>query len=242
MKDILKLVKEYNATKHKKEHLLVLLERSRKTEFPIYSLILLLNSINKKPPKIVSSEGWIERDVDLKIEKLQKERDNIEKEKENLKKAQLEFEKTLKEEENNAKQIAAEAAKSNNDLNTPIIESIDSLEQTSTSNYSMNQPQKLPNAKETFILGVSSLVGMFIFPLIFDANYFSFLSIILSIITLIISTKGKKLYQNNIASGKYSTSSYTQLKTGRIMAFIPLGLVLLTIILALLVGIISIFK
>ena len=92
MEGLLKLIKEYKTTKHKKEHLLVLLERSEKIQFPIYSLIQILNSTSKIPAKIISSEGWIEKDFGL-----QKKRKIIKKEQEAHKKVIAEFEKNKNE-------------------------------------------------------------------------------------------------------------------------------------------------
>ena len=92
MKDILILIKDNKTTKNKKEHLLILLDRSRKTEFPIYSLTLLVNSISKKPCKIISSEGWIENDFGL-----HQKRKLLKKEQEVHKKVTVEFEKNKKE-------------------------------------------------------------------------------------------------------------------------------------------------
>jgi len=85
---LLKLIKEYKATKNKKAYLLILLEKSRKLQLPTYSLIQLLNSIHNKHHDIISYEGWIEKDVDL-----QQQRIGLEKEKAELKKAKSEFKK-----------------------------------------------------------------------------------------------------------------------------------------------------
>ena len=92
MNDTIRLIKEYKVTKHKKEHLLVLLERSRKVEFPIYSLIQILNSTSNIPAKIISSEGWLENDFGL-----QQKRKLLKKEQEAHKKVTAEFEKNKKE-------------------------------------------------------------------------------------------------------------------------------------------------
>ncbi len=86
MKEFIKLIKEYKTTKNKKSYFLVLLERSVKIHFPIYSLIQLLNSISNDSNKIISSEGWIEKDFGLK-----KEKKDFEKEKAELVKAKSNF-------------------------------------------------------------------------------------------------------------------------------------------------------
>ena len=92
MENFLKLIKEYKTTKNKKAYLFVLLEKSRKIQFPTYSLIQLLNTISLKPHKIISSEGWIEKDFDL-----QHQKNIIKKEKAELKKAKSAFEKDKKD-------------------------------------------------------------------------------------------------------------------------------------------------
>ena len=91
MKDILKLIKEYKTTKYKKEHYLILLERSREMQFPVYSLVQLLESICRITVKIISSEGWIESDFGL-----QQKRKLLKKEQEVHKKVTAEFEKNKK--------------------------------------------------------------------------------------------------------------------------------------------------
>lgn len=87
MDNLFKLIKDYQWTRKKNEYFLILLEKSRKLKFPTYSLIQLLNSINRKNTEIISSEGWVEKDSDLETE-----RKVIEKEKAELKKARAEFE------------------------------------------------------------------------------------------------------------------------------------------------------
>ncbi len=86
MKEFIKLIKEYKTTKNKKSYFLVLLERSGKIQFPMYSLIQLLNSISNDPIEIISSEGWVEKDFDP-----QQEKKVFEKEKTELKNAKKVF-------------------------------------------------------------------------------------------------------------------------------------------------------
>ena len=90
MEELIKLIKDYSSTKNKKAYLMILLEKSKKNNLPIYSLLQLLNSINKNS-KIISSEGWVEKDIDL-----QQQRKIIEKEKAELKKAKTDFENNKK--------------------------------------------------------------------------------------------------------------------------------------------------
>lgn len=92
MKEFVKLIKEYKTTNSKKAYFLVILERSRKIQFPTYSLIQLLNSISNDPTKILSSEGWIEKEADLQQEKKVFEKEKIE-----LKKDKIVFENTKKD-------------------------------------------------------------------------------------------------------------------------------------------------
>ncbi len=65
MEELIKLIKDYRSTKNKRAYLMILLEKSKKNELPIYSLLQLLNSISSESTAIISSEGWIEKDVDL---------------------------------------------------------------------------------------------------------------------------------------------------------------------------------
>ena len=92
MKEFIKLIKEYRTTSNKKAYFLVILERSGKIQFPIYSLIQLLKSISSKPTEIISSEGWIENNNSLQQDKKVFEEEKIE-----LKKAKKVFENNKKD-------------------------------------------------------------------------------------------------------------------------------------------------
>ena len=92
MREFIKLIKEYKTTNNKKAYFLVILERSGKIRFPTYSLIQLLNSISNDPTKIISSDGWVEKKVDLQQEKKVFEEEKIE-----LKKDKIVFENNKKD-------------------------------------------------------------------------------------------------------------------------------------------------
>lgn len=87
MENFLKLIKEYKTTKNKNAYLLILIEKSKNIEFPIYSLLQLINTISHKPYKVFSSEGWIEEKNDL-----QQQKKKLEIEKAKLQKERKEFE------------------------------------------------------------------------------------------------------------------------------------------------------
>ncbi len=92
MESFLKLIKEYKTTSNKNAYFLVILERSRKVQFPTYSLIQLLNSISNDPIEIISSEGWVKENDDLQNGKKVFEEKKIE-----LKKAKKVFDKNKKD-------------------------------------------------------------------------------------------------------------------------------------------------
>ncbi len=246
MKDILKLIKEYKVTKRKKEHLLVLLERSRKVNFPVYSLIQILNSTSKKTTKIVSYEGWIEKNVDLKIEKLQKERNEIAKEKVDLKKAQLEFEKTLKEEKAKAKQITSLRNKDNlnfknrntlkktskeNNREKVEVEQItgdQGNENSNTISVNTNEQITINNQfNHEAIQAALKILIIGILALLISFSQLIGLGLILGIITLVKYRKWKILYNKSIIP---SSILKNYLSAGRICAYISLVIVIIKII------------
>jgi hypothetical protein len=71
---------------------------------------------------------------------------------------------------------------------------------------SSNQPQNLPNATATLVLGILSIVVCFI----------------CGIVALVISNKDLAMYRENPAM--YTLASYNNIKTGRICAIIGLCL------------------
>jgi len=73
-------------------------------------------------------------------------------------------------------------------------------------NTSGNQPQNLPNATATLVLGILSILVCFI----------------CGIIALVISNKDIDMYRAN--PGLYTATSYNNIKAGRICAIIGLAL------------------
>ena len=80
-------------------------------------------------------------------------------------------------------------------------------------NSSSNQPQNLPNATATLVLGILSIVVCFI----------------CGIVALVISNKDIAMYKADPA--QYTLASYNNIKTGRICAIIGLCLQVVGLIL-----------
>lgn len=74
-----------------------------------------------------------------------------------------------------------------------------------------SEPQKLPNATAVLILGIFSIVG---------CGCFGGTGLISSIIALVLAQKDMRLYHANPQA--YTTSSYSNLNSGRICAIIGL--------------------
>jgi hypothetical protein len=79
--------------------------------------------------------------------------------------------------------------------------------------YSEPVQQNLPNSTPVLILGILSIV--------LSCWYFSFLGIILGVVGLVLAGKDMSTYQ--AAPGKFTLSSYNNLKTGRTCAIIGLS-------------------
>jgi len=94
MEEFIKLIRDYRTTNNSKAYFLVLLEKAGKNQFPIYSLSQLLNSVDKTPYNISSSEGWRRQ----KNDDLKQEVKLIKKEKARLVIAKTKFEDEKKEE------------------------------------------------------------------------------------------------------------------------------------------------
>ncbi len=77
--------------------------------------------------------------------------------------------------------------------------------------------QQLPNAGATLTLGILSLVFIWV-PIV---------NLILSIATLSICGKGKRMYRYNRVPGLYSAKSYKQLSSGQTCATISLILIII---------------
>ena len=77
----------------------------------------------------------------------------------------------------------------------------------------MNGSQTLPNSVGILVMGILSIVLCWCYGII---------GIALSIISLVLAKKAKELYDQN--PGMYSESSFKNMKSGRILSFIGLGL------------------
>lgn len=77
----------------------------------------------------------------------------------------------------------------------------------------INPQTALPNSSAVLVLGIVSIIGCFCYGIV---------GVICGIISLVLSAKDKKLYEQNPSS--YTPGSYSNLKTGRICAIIGLAL------------------
>lgn len=73
--------------------------------------------------------------------------------------------------------------------------------------------QNIPEANSVLVLGILSIVGAFCYGIF---------GIILGVIALIVAAKPMKTYRED--PGKYTLSSYNNLKTGRICSIIGLSI------------------
>lgn len=71
----------------------------------------------------------------------------------------------------------------------------------------------LPNATAVLVLGIASIVGCLCYGIV---------GLICAIIALVLASKDLKMYNANPSA--YTQNSYNNLKTGRICAFIGIGL------------------
>lgn len=85
--------------------------------------------------------------------------------------------------------------------------------------------QNLPNSAPVLILGILSIV--------LSCWYFSFLGIILGIVTLVLAGKDLSLYQSH--PDMYSLSSYNNLKAGRTCAIIGLSMAIVFFVIMMLI-------
>jgi hypothetical protein len=91
--------------------------------------------------------------------------------------------------------------------------------------YTEPVQQNLPNSSPVLILGILSIV--------LSCWYFSFLGIILGIIALVLAGKDMTLYQSN--PGKFTLSSFNNLKAGRTCAIIGLSVAVVFFIIMMLI-------
>ena len=91
--------------------------------------------------------------------------------------------------------------------------------------YSEPVQQNLPNSTPVLILGIASIV--------LSCWYFSFLGIILGIVTLILAGKDMALYR--AAPQKYTLPSFNNLKAGRTCAIIGLSMAIVFFIIMMLI-------
>ena len=90
-----------------------------------------------------------------------------------------------------------------------------------------NQQQSLPNATAVLVLGIISIVGCFCYGIV---------GMICSIIALVLAKKDSVSYALN--PQLYSSSSYSNLKAGRVCAII--GIILSSLYLALIIIVIAV--
>ena len=85
------------------------------------------------------------------------------------------------------------------------------MEETTTNQSQNNSTklEKIPNSTGVLVLGILSIVCCFCYGII---------GLTLGIIALYMASKGKQLYFEN--SSRYDTSSYNNLKAGRVCAII----------------------
>lgn len=113
----------------------------------------------------------------------------------------------------------------------PMYESENQQSQPSYGSDNNNnfQPQvPLPNATAILVLGIASIVTCFCYGIV---------GIICGIIAIVMSNTAKTTYESNPAA--YTSSSYSNVKTGRICAYIGLGLsaaYIILVIIGLIVG------
>ena len=80
----------------------------------------------------------------------------------------------------------------------------------------------LPNATAVLVLGIISI------PVCFCYFLFGIPTIVLSVISLVLSAKAKKMYEAN--PSLYTIGSYNNLKAGRVCAIVGLSIAVLYII------------
>ena len=91
--------------------------------------------------------------------------------------------------------------------------------------FSSSVPQNLPNATTVLVLGILSIV--------LSCWYFSIIGVVLSIIALVLASKDLTLYYSN--PGKFTLSSFNNLKAGRVCAIIGLTVAIIFFIFLILI-------
>jgi len=77
-------IKKYRNSDKTESDFLDLIKKSKKFGFPLYSLLLIINSSETKDMEICSLDGWVNEDINNQLKKLEKEKMSFEAEKNSI--------------------------------------------------------------------------------------------------------------------------------------------------------------
>ena len=77
MKNIFKLIRGFKSSKEKESDFSLILKKSKEVGLPIYTVIRLLKSMERKVSKIHGVEGWVLKDAEIETKKIKDEKGTI---------------------------------------------------------------------------------------------------------------------------------------------------------------------